>query len=176
MWINGSDVDPGTLAPIDKDSKKEEPRGIDALPPDYTVLKKWEAALPQHNLTLPFPEGKKGRYVKFSNQSGGIGWNNCFNEVLMNAHLAYVSGRGYVFRDYYWSAEHYRWPREKWTSDQPHTPLNAIVSGPVSGGPFDAGDPAPRAISEEWFDVVCPVNALTSQKGNFQPLTRSPHD
>jgi hypothetical protein len=28
----------------------------------------------------------------------------------------------------------------------PHTPLNAIVSGPVAGGPFES----------DWFDVVCP--------------------
>ncbi|KAJ7205855.1 hypothetical protein B0H12DRAFT_1034925 [Mycena haematopus] len=125
-------------------------------PPKYVALRQWEAALPQHNLALPFPEGKTGRYVKFSNQVGWLGWNNCFNEVLMNAHLAYISGRAYVFQDYYWAHEHYQWPKEKWVEFDPHTPLNAIVSGPVAGGPFEPGDPAPRAISKDWFDVVCP--------------------
>ncbi|KAJ6518257.1 hypothetical protein C8R47DRAFT_960042 [Mycena vitilis] len=125
-------------------------------PPQYLALRRWEAALPQHNLSLPFPEGKNGRYVKFSNQAGQLGWNNCFNEVLMNAHLAYVSGRAYVFQEYRWAGQHYQWQREKWITDPPRTPLNAIVSGPVAGGPFEADDPAPRAISEDWFDIVCP--------------------
>ncbi|KAJ6557061.1 hypothetical protein DFH09DRAFT_548652 [Mycena vulgaris] len=132
------------------------PWRTDGGPPTYTALRQWEAALPQHNLSLPFPEGRTGRYVKFSNQVRVLGWNNCFNEVLMNAHLAYVSGRAYVFQDYYWSHEHYQWPKEKWVSVTPRTPLNAIVSGPVAGGPFEVDDPAPRAVSEAWFDVVCP--------------------
>ncbi|KAJ7814266.1 hypothetical protein B0H14DRAFT_2376076, partial [Mycena olivaceomarginata] len=110
-----------------------------------------------HNLSLPFPEGKTGSYVKFSNQNHGTtGWNNCFNEVLMNAHLAYVSGRTYMFQDYYWAHEHYQWSKQKWVNVAPRTPLNAIVSGPVAGGPFEADDPASLAVSEAWFDVVCP--------------------
>ncbi|KAJ6550104.1 hypothetical protein B0H19DRAFT_1211458 [Mycena capillaripes] len=124
----------------------------------YAALRKWEAALPQHDLSLPFPEGKTGRYVKFSNQIRMLGWNNCFNEVLMNAHLAYVSGRAYVFQDYYWAPDHYLWPKETWLMRYPRTPLNAIVSGPVAGGPFESDDTAPRAVSEDWFDVVCPRN------------------
>ena len=28
--------------------------------------------------------------------------------------------------------------------------------GPIAGGPFPAQSPAPRAISEDWWDVVCP--------------------
>ncbi|KAJ7473632.1 hypothetical protein B0H11DRAFT_2036669 [Mycena galericulata] len=128
----------------------------DGGPPKYTALRKWEAALPQHNLSLPFPEGNTGRYVKFSNQIRRLGWNNCFGDVLMNAHLAYSSGRGYVFRDYEWAAEHYNWREEQWVTLDARTPLNAIVSGPVAGGAFGRVDPAPRAISEAWFDVVCP--------------------
>ncbi|KAJ7686994.1 hypothetical protein B0H17DRAFT_1203849 [Mycena rosella] len=38
----------------------------------------------------------------------------------------------------------------QWVSVWPRTPLTAIVSGP-----FDAGNPAPRAVSADWFDVVC---------------------
>ncbi|KAJ7936463.1 hypothetical protein B0H13DRAFT_1853528 [Mycena leptocephala] len=59
-------------------------------------------------------------------------------------------------RDYYWAHEHYQWPKQKWVNVAPCTPLNAIVSGPVAGGPFEADDPAPRTVSEAWFDVVCP--------------------
>jgi hypothetical protein len=49
-------------------------------PPTYEVLKKWEDDLPQHDLDLPFPEGRTGRYVKFSNEFKDVGWNNCLNE------------------------------------------------------------------------------------------------
>jgi hypothetical protein len=52
-----------------------------ARPPTYKKLRQWETSLPQHNLDLPFPEGKNGRYVKFSNQANWIGWNNCFSEL-----------------------------------------------------------------------------------------------
>ena len=50
-------------------------------PPTYKKLKEWEANLPQHNLDLPFPEGRTGRYVLFKNQIKGLGWNNELNEV-----------------------------------------------------------------------------------------------
>jgi hypothetical protein len=50
-------------------------------PPKYEGLHKWEANLPQHDLDLPFPEGRTGRYVKFSNQIVMLGFNNVLNEV-----------------------------------------------------------------------------------------------
>ncbi|KAE9396113.1 hypothetical protein BT96DRAFT_997035 [Gymnopus androsaceus JB14] len=125
-------------------------------PPTYEKLRKWEDELPQHDLSLPFPEGKTGRYVKFDNQIKQLGWNNVLNEVLMNAHLAYVSGRSYVFLDYYWKPDYYSWPESQFRSNPPRTPLNALISGPAAGGAFEAGDDAPRAISEHWFDIVCP--------------------
>jgi len=50
-------------------------------PPKYKRLIEWEENLPQHNLDLPFPEGRTGRYVLFKNQIQGLGWNNELNEV-----------------------------------------------------------------------------------------------
>ena len=50
-------------------------------PPTYKRLREWETNLPQHNLDLPFPEGRTGRYVFFKNQIIGLGWNNELNEV-----------------------------------------------------------------------------------------------
>lgn len=57
------------------------PWRTDGGPPKYLALRNWEATLPQHDLSLPLPEGKSGRYVKFSNQVQRLGWNNCFNEL-----------------------------------------------------------------------------------------------
>ena len=50
-------------------------------PPKYERLYEWEKNLPQHDLDLPYPEGKTGRYVKFTNQIRFLGWNNVFNEL-----------------------------------------------------------------------------------------------
>ena len=50
-------------------------------PPSWEKLRKWELDLPQHNLDLPFPEGRTGRYVYFRNQIQYLGWNNQLNEV-----------------------------------------------------------------------------------------------
>ncbi len=78
----------------------------------------------------------------------------------MNAHLAHASGRGYVFSDYVWAGHHYPWSFSDKEKSQrqwpPHTPLNALMSGPVTGGSWDVDDTTPRSISTAWFDVVCP--------------------
>ena len=69
-------------APQDTSNLSGHQKKILAMgPPDHHAIREFERMLPQHNLSLPFPEGKKGRYVKFSNQIRMLGWNNCFNEV-----------------------------------------------------------------------------------------------
>lgn len=75
---------------------------------------------------------------------------------LMNTWLAYKSKRAYVFQDYIWKADYYPWPESKFREWAPHTPLNALISGPSAGGPWDPEDLAPRSVSERWFDIVCP--------------------
>lgn len=72
-----------SLPPSENKTKWEDP-------PTLTKLKQWERNLPQHNLDLPFPEGRTGRYVKFSNQVKRLGWNNAFNEMCV-IHICYVS-------------------------------------------------------------------------------------
>lgn len=79
----------------------------------------------------------------------------------MNAHLAHESGRGFVFPDYTWEPKHYPWSSADVASTNrswpPHTPLNALLSGPVAGSSWDWDDTTPRSISTSWFDVVCPA-------------------
>ena len=50
-------------------------------PPSYEELREWDKNLPQHNPDAPFPEGRTGRYVKFSYQATKHGWNNVLNEM-----------------------------------------------------------------------------------------------
>jgi hypothetical protein len=75
----------------------------------------------------------------------------------MNTQCAYEAKRAYVFQDYYWKREYYHWQDSLKHNWHPRTPLSAIISGPSVGGPWDEGDPAPRSIHSDWFDVVCPV-------------------
>jgi len=81
------------------------------------------------------------------------------------AHLAWRSGRGYVFHEYKWEKRHYPWK----IIPQPRTPLSALISGPIVGGPWEENDRTPRSISERWFDTICPpqdtktINASTAK-------------
>ncbi|KAI3621362.1 hypothetical protein WG66_014479 [Moniliophthora roreri] len=131
-------------------------------PPDYSKIYAWEDALPQHNLDLPWPEGRTGRYVKFSNEITRLGWNNVLNEVLMNTFLAHESNRAYVFQDYHWKPDYHNWLIPPVTISRrrryPRTPLNALISGPSAGGPWEPHDPAPRSVSERYWEIVCPVH------------------
>ena len=70
---NRSSPSPSPETTIDLDQLDE--------PPTYKNLIEWESNLPQHNLDLPFPEGRTGRYVLFKNQIQGLGWNNELTEV-----------------------------------------------------------------------------------------------
>ncbi|KDQ55117.1 hypothetical protein JAAARDRAFT_37635 [Jaapia argillacea MUCL 33604] len=129
-------------------------------PPSYEGIKEWEAKLPQHDLDLPFPEGRTGRYAKFSNQIKALGWNNVLNELLLCTHLAYESKRAYVFQDYHWKPEYYPWripiPPPPAPIPIPRTPINALIAGPTAGGPWDPNDTAPRSVSDDYWELVCP--------------------
>jgi hypothetical protein len=76
---------------------------------------------------------------------------------LLAAHLAWRSKRTYVFQDYRWNPEHYPW---KDVEGIPLTPISALISGPMAGGSWEPGDNSPRAVSEKWFDVVCPKHEV----------------
>jgi hypothetical protein len=74
---------------------------------------------------------------------------------LLN-HLAYKSRRAYVFQDYVWAQHHYPWPESKAWEVPSHTPLGALLGGPIVGGPWAPGDAAPRSVHESYWNVVCP--------------------
>ncbi|TEB34365.1 hypothetical protein FA13DRAFT_1753877 [Coprinellus micaceus] len=122
------------------------------VPPRYRDLIELQRDLPQHNLSLPYPEGETGRYVKFTSQINMLGWNNVFNELC--------SQRGYVFQDYVWKQDYYPWDESKAWEVPSRTPLPALISGPTAGGPWEVGDSAPRAIHQKWWDVVCPKDKI----------------
>lgn len=82
------------------------------LPPLYKQYSASEEQLPQHNLDLPFPDGRHAKYIWFSNHVRSVwrwfycsallddfldvGWGNHMQELVVNAHLAYVTKRAWV--------------------------------------------------------------------------------
>ncbi|KAF8595320.1 hypothetical protein BDV93DRAFT_501353 [Ceratobasidium sp. AG-I] len=116
-----------------------------------------EAQLPQHNLSLAYPEGSDGRFVRFSNQVWRLGWNNVLQERLLNTILTYESNRAPVFSSFEaWAHP----PRDDTTPSGDRevlvVPYTALLSGPTAGSPWPKGDSHPRAISQSWWEVVCP--------------------
>jgi hypothetical protein len=82
--------------------------------------------------------------------------NRHFPKRLMNTWLAHESNRAYVFHDFVWTKSHYPRPSSAYRDWVPRTPLNAFISGPSAGGPWELSDNAPRSVSEDWFNTVCP--------------------
>ncbi|KAG8894617.1 hypothetical protein FRB99_001099, partial [Tulasnella sp. 403] len=111
--------------------------------PDYLDIRKYELELKQHNMDLPFPEGKDGRFVKFDAAYNTLGWNNALQDIIMLSQVAYASGRAKVFHDYIWSVR----PNMPIVIDNDLTPrsaripLNAFLGGPLAGGSWARGTP-----------------------------------
>ncbi|KAK7039802.1 SH3 and PX-domain-containing 3 [Favolaschia claudopus] len=126
--------------------------------PSFREVKLYEGSLPQHHSSGKW--SVRPRYLFFPWASWGSGWNNIFQEQLMNTHLAYLSQRAYVFPQYI-PRDHPPFPDtlENGTRHMLHIPMNAFVSGPTSGGPLSADSSdslAGRAVPEEWWNIACP--------------------
>ena len=51
------------------------------VPPSFSDVREFERRLPQHDLSLPFPEGEKGKYLRFPEHIWGHGLNNVLQEM-----------------------------------------------------------------------------------------------
>ncbi|KAG9018296.1 hypothetical protein FRB90_011626 [Tulasnella sp. 427] len=141
--------------------------------PNYKAIEAYEKALPQHNMNLTWPEGKDGRFLRFETPYHNIGFNNQLQDILMSAQLAYMSNRAYVFQPYMWnisSIEPVQLDGKHYRSNI--IPLNAFIEGPAAGARFGPGTgttvdgakaawEAPRAVSYDWYDEVCPPERRT---------------
>lgn len=63
---------------------------------------------------------------------------------MMLNEIALRAERGFVFRTWV-------------LSDGSVRPMGLFLSGPTAGGPLPAGWDAPRAISTEWYEKICPL-------------------
>ena len=109
----------------------------------------WESKRFEHNLDLPFPEGRTDRYVKFSNQIKALGWNNRLNVRLPllwalpcwteNAHSKV--DRLYVLQDYPGNL----------LATPPHNTLERAAVRSHRRQSMGTRRPSPFSISDRWF-------------------------
>ncbi|KAG1878746.1 hypothetical protein C8R48DRAFT_688255 [Suillus tomentosus] len=127
-----------------------------SLPPLYEEYHDYERHLPQHNLSLPFPEGRDAKFFWAANHVTISGWGNAMQELAMNAVLSHVTKRTFVFDNFTWERDAPDYSTFNGKLIPSRIPLSAIISGPIIGSSFPPGDAAPRAVSREYFKKVCP--------------------
>ncbi|KIK92982.1 hypothetical protein PAXRUDRAFT_34289 [Paxillus rubicundulus Ve08.2h10] len=136
-----------------------------SLPPLYEAYHDFERHLPQHNLSLPFPEGRDAKFFWPANHVTASGWGNAMQELIVNALLAHDSNRAFVFDNFTWQRNGSEYAEYNGKLIPSRIPLSAIISGPIIGSSFDPGDSTPRAVSREYFKKVCPnptvIDSLT---------------
>ncbi|EPT04541.1 hypothetical protein FOMPIDRAFT_1156780 [Fomitopsis schrenkii] len=77
-------------------------------------------------------------------------------DLLLNAYLAYRSGRSFVFNNYTWSEGVSDYSLYNMMPIPSRIPLTALIQGSIVGAPFAMDPHAPRAVMKEFWDKVCP--------------------
>ncbi|KAF7304460.1 hypothetical protein HMN09_00848200 [Mycena chlorophos] len=131
---------------------------LDLGHPLFLEVREIERGLVQHQVGR-WAKGFRRRYVYFPWEAWGTGWNNVFQEQLLNTHLAYLADRGYVFVDYI-ARDHPPFPDTlgNGTRHHLHIPMNAFTSGPTGGGSWghtQDNSTRPRGVSHAWWNRVC---------------------
>ncbi|KAJ7652459.1 hypothetical protein DFH06DRAFT_1331089 [Mycena polygramma] len=134
------------------------PHAVQLGHPTFEEVREYERTLPQHRAASVF-EKSRPRYLFFPWEAWGTGWNNVFQEQLLNTHLAYLTNRGYVFVDYI-ARDHPPFPDalSNGTRHMLHIPMTAFTTGPTGGGAWGPhSSPAvPRGVSQRWWELACP--------------------
>ncbi|KAI0964550.1 hypothetical protein AcW1_001342 [Taiwanofungus camphoratus] len=107
-------------------------------------------------MDLPFPEGRDGKYFRIANYAHSSGWGNVMQNLLLNAYLAYSTGRSFVFYNYTWNTDGSNYSNYNGKLIPSKVPLSTLLGGPIVGEPFPAGIQVPRAVAKEYWDEVCP--------------------
>ncbi|EGN95102.1 hypothetical protein SERLA73DRAFT_187410 [Serpula lacrymans var. lacrymans S7.3] len=122
------------------------------LPPLYKQFRKQEQHLTHYNEY----EKKPIKYLWAANHAHSSGWGNVMQDIIMVALLAHETKRSYVFDDYIWRKDGTIYSDFNGKLIPSRIPLSALVGGPLVGGEFPDGDDAPRAVSKDYFNKVCP--------------------
>ncbi|KAL5533841.1 hypothetical protein ACEPAG_301 [Sanghuangporus baumii] len=118
------------------------------LPPTYARYYEIEQHYPQHNVSLPFPEGRNGKFLCVYNRYCSIEWNNIFQALILNTHMTCLSNRAWVFEPYAWDRHPSPYSTYNGLVIPSRIPLSTLVDGPISRGPFPPEHPNPLSIKE----------------------------
>jgi hypothetical protein len=81
--------------------------------------------------------------------------------------MAYRANRSYVFEDHIWYKKTMLpWKIYDFSLKPIRMPLNAFISGPTAGSPSHH----PTAVSEKFWNVVCPLEKRTKIDGKDAPV------
>ncbi|KAF8995707.1 hypothetical protein BDQ17DRAFT_1365342 [Cyathus striatus] len=132
---------------------------LSGIPPNFNDARNAARSLPQHNLSLARAERR--RYLRFSRRVTGRGLNNALQQSLLMSHIAYASNRTYVFHDYVWSDLPFPYTIYDFALRPTRMPLNTFITGPTAGGPIEGASTSLRAVTEEFWNEVCPPERVT---------------
>lgn len=65
------------------------------IPPSFDMIRQYERSLPQHNISLPSPEGVNGMYIRFPDHLWGHGLNNVLQEMCA-VHCFFLSFKNMI--------------------------------------------------------------------------------
>ncbi|KAJ3861261.1 hypothetical protein EV359DRAFT_47547 [Lentinula novae-zelandiae] len=127
------------------------------LPPLFEAWKEYERTLPQHAV-----DDGAIKFIYMKNHVFASGWGNALQEMILNTHLAYLSGRSFVFDNYTWDRSPSEYSTFNGKTILSRVPVSTMLAGPMIGGSFDPLfiiDPSPqthpRAVSSEYYERVC---------------------
>ncbi|KAJ4476188.1 hypothetical protein J3R30DRAFT_3704724 [Lentinula aciculospora] len=136
---------------------------LKGLPPLFEAWKEYERTLSQHE-----KDDGTTKFVYMKNHVHASGWGNVLQEMILNTHLAYLSGRSFVFYNYTWDRSPSEYSSFNGKTIPSRVPVSTMLAGPMIGGSFDPSyladpfftiDPSPqshpRAVSSEHYDHVC---------------------
>ncbi|KAH9923952.1 uncharacterized protein BXZ73DRAFT_91362 [Epithele typhae] len=134
------------------------------LPPLYPQWHHRDLALPQHRWHAT-DHSREPKFFFVPGHTRGSGWGNVFQEILLNAHLAYKMDRAAVFYNYTWS-EDGDYSDYNGKPIPSRIPLSALIRGPIVGDAFPADKPSPPAIAEDYWNHAC--------AGRIRSIERTP--
>ncbi|KAH9854348.1 hypothetical protein C2E23DRAFT_818297 [Lenzites betulinus] len=127
-----------------------------SLPPLYENYHRAELSLPQHHWEQT--EARKDeKFLFVAGHSRNCGWGNAMQELLLNAYMAYKSGRAFVFANYTWNADGSQYSEYNGKKIPSLIPYSAIIRGQIVGGSFPPGDDTPLAVHRDYFEAMCRV-------------------
>ncbi|KAI0640151.1 hypothetical protein C8Q77DRAFT_1153040 [Trametes polyzona] len=126
-----------------------------AYPPTYSEYHENELQLPQHHWDrLHTADDQKFFFV--AGHTRGLGWGNALQEHLLNAYLAYMSGRTFVFANYTWSDNGPLFSVYNGKLIPSQIPYTALLRGPTVGDPVSPTHHRLSAVNKDYYQHICP--------------------